>query len=131
MTSDGVPHQVLCCLRSLMNFELGMLTMLGLSPSDEADESEARGGPPSTAGVPSTAPAETRRSSVSSVSSLDEAARRRKHRSGGLARIALCADGKLDSAEARQVQCMALSLLAAAAIFSDEGHAQVMTSDGL
>ena len=42
-----------------------------------------------------------------------------------------CADGKLDSAEERQVQCMALSLLAAAAIFSDEGHAQVMTSDGL
>ena len=111
-----------------MNFELGMLAML---ESDEADESEARGGPPSTAGVPSTAPAETRRSSVSSVSSADEAARRRKHRSGGLAQIALCADGKQDSAQARQVQCMALSLLAAAAIFSEEGHAQVMPSDAL
>ena len=120
--------QVLCCLRSLMNFELGMLAML---ESDEADEPEERGGPPSTAGAPSTAPAETRRSSVSSVSSADEAARRRKRRSGGLAQIALCADGKQDSAEARQVQCMALSLLAAAAIFSEEGHAQVMTSDDL
>ena len=105
-----------------MNFELGMLAML---ESDEADEPEARGGPPSTA------PAETRRSSVSSISSADEAARRRKRRSGGLAQIALCADGKQDSAQARQVQCMALSLLAAAAIFSEEGHGQVMPSDAL
>jgi hypothetical protein len=120
-----------------MNFELGMLAML---ESDEADEPEARGGPPSTANAPSTAPtanapstapAETRRSSVSSVSSADEAARRRKRRSGGLAQIALCADGKQDSAQARQVQCMALSLLAAAAIFSEEGHAQVRPSDAL
>ena len=46
----------------------------------------------------------------------------------GLRQLALCADGKHESLEAKRVQCTALTLLSAAALFSDEGHAQVLTA---
>ena len=43
-----------------------------------------------------------------------------------LQQIAMCTDIKHDSADAKAVQCQALTLLSAAALFSEQGHDQVL-----
>ena len=53
---------------------------------------------------------------------------RARRRRTGLRQLALCADGRSDAVEARQVQCTALTLLSAAALFSEDGHAQVLSA---
>jgi hypothetical protein len=48
--------------------------------------------------------------------------------SGGLRQLARCIDTKHESVHARTVQCQALTLLSAAALYSAEGHEQVLES---
>ena len=87
---------VLRCLRSLMNLENGMDAILGLLDDDEPQVSTPGGRRPAAVAR------------------------------GGLRQLALCIDsGGRESTEARAVQCQALTLLSAAALYSDDGHAQV------
>ena len=62
-----------------------------------------------------------------SVHKEEKKDRKERRRRSGLRQLALCADGRSDALEARQVQCTALTLLSAAALFSTEGHDQVST----
>ena len=48
--------------------------------------------------------------------------------SGGLRQLGRCIDTKHESVHAKTVQCRALTLLSAAALYSAEGHEQVLDS---
>ena len=122
--------QVLRCLRSLMNIEQGMSAMLGLSSNDSLRGSTVEGAPAEApAAAPASAPNTIVREGTRSTADAneeDQKVARRRRRKPGLRQLALCADSKHDAVEARQVQCTALTLLSAAALFSDEGHDKVL-----
>ena len=128
-----------------MNLEQGMRSMLGLYHEASLDDLDADGRP-RLESVPETvvggdlesmrdlrsakteAPGLGRGVSSETVADASEERPRKRKDRTGLRQLALCADGKHDSLEAKQVQCTALTLLSAAALFSDEGHAQVLTA---
>ena len=138
-TDFELMDQVLRCLRSLMNLEFGMNHMLGCEPEDDAEAGapvDADGAAVAAARAlfekpaqdESGAPLPPRQSQVDAAAA---AAEPRKRASLGLRQLALCVDSKHESVEAKRVQCTALTLLSAAALFSAEGHAQVLRELGV
>ena len=122
--------QVLRCLKSLMNLEQGMNAMLGIEVS-RASAIVARVDCRATRRRLRRQGARRREEGVSRSRARGQLA---DHAAGqeaalvGLRQLALCADGRSDALEARKVQCTALTLLSAAALFSDEGHRQVLSA---
>ena len=119
---------VLRCLRSLMNLEQGMNAMLGLADLNQPRSSTADGSIRESAvgGEPSARPS-AEAGAPGEEHAIDSRVKERRRRKPGLRQLALCADSKHEALEARHVQSTALTLLSAAALFSEDGHSQVQS----
>ena len=101
--------QVLSCLRLLMDLESGMDAVLGVTKGSSGGRRQLE-------------PAILR----------DQAAARRDQPatlyvfSGGLRQLVRCIDTKHESVYAKAVQAQALTMISAAALYSEEGHNQVL-----
>ena len=121
--------QVLRCLKSLMNLEQGMNAMLGIEVSRASAIVRPSTAEPPAGGSGDKVPdGEKKASPAREHEDNSPTTRRGRRRRSGLRQLALCADGRSDALEARKVQCTALTLLSAAALFSDEGHRQVLAA---